>query len=179
MPLGRAFEHPFWARPSHCSLSTLHGTSDGASMTTPGGAGTTFWLACLLVPRARRTGFSHGVGAPTSGPSFCQSFMGLFPDSGLAVVCANRIEFSMDCFPENPLLNPKSLRTRSASLAVLAPNARRYGHSLAGVPGLSGWSCADFHGAVNFAFTEFSEVRLERMLRSSPCSTPECLVLLG
>src|SRR5215210_361006 len=38
--------------------SALRGTSGGASMTTPGGAGTPL--------RARRTGFYHRVGAPTT-----------------------------------------------------------------------------------------------------------------
>jgi hypothetical protein len=37
--LGRAFS-PLLARPSHCALSTLHGTLGGATMTTPGGPGT-------------------------------------------------------------------------------------------------------------------------------------------
>jgi hypothetical protein len=38
---------------------------------------------------------------------FCQSFMGLFPDSEFAGVYANLIEFSMDCFPENPSAPPQ------------------------------------------------------------------------
>jgi hypothetical protein len=44
-------------------LSALRGTSGGASMTTPAGAGTALQDASvqLIVPRARRTGFSHGV----------------------------------------------------------------------------------------------------------------------
>ena len=51
------------ARPSLCALlSALRGTSGGASMTIPGGAGTLLWTACT-VPRAGRTGFSRGVGA--------------------------------------------------------------------------------------------------------------------
>jgi hypothetical protein len=44
--------------------SALRGTSDGASMTTPGGAGTPPKHCNLL--RVRRTGFSHRVGASTS-----------------------------------------------------------------------------------------------------------------
>src|SRR5215218_9949662 len=34
----------------------------------------------------------------------------------------------------------------------------RYEHPLFGVPGLSGWGNALFHGAMNFALTEFSRV---------------------
>jgi hypothetical protein len=42
------------------------------------------------------------------GPSFCQSFMVFVPDSGFALVVADRIEFSMDCFPENPSALPQT-----------------------------------------------------------------------
>src|SRR5215211_3126788 len=43
--------------------SALRGTSGGATMTTLGGAGTIPRTACCnILPRARRTGFSHGVG---------------------------------------------------------------------------------------------------------------------
>jgi hypothetical protein len=44
----------------------------GATMSTPGGAGTPLPKAHLQLPRVRRTGFSHGVGAFSvlgSGPS--------------------------------------------------------------------------------------------------------------
>jgi hypothetical protein len=57
------------------------------------------------------TGFSHRVGAFSllgSGPSFCQSFMVFVADSGFALVVADRIEFSMDCFPENPSALPQT-----------------------------------------------------------------------
>jgi hypothetical protein len=42
----------------------LRGTSGGATMTTPGGTRTPR-KACQQSPRARLTGFSHRVGAPT------------------------------------------------------------------------------------------------------------------
>jgi len=48
---------PFVPGAAFALRPALRGTSGGASMTTPGGAGTT-------LPRARHTGFSHGVGAP-------------------------------------------------------------------------------------------------------------------
>ena len=39
----------------------------------------------------------------------------------------------------------------------------RYEHPLAGVTGLIGVGYADFHAGVNFAITEFSEVRARRI----------------
>jgi hypothetical protein len=63
-----------WRDRSLCALEALRGTSGGETMTTPGGAGTTLWTACLKLTRARPTGFYHGVGAPWlqgSGPSLC------------------------------------------------------------------------------------------------------------
>jgi hypothetical protein len=78
---GRADSFPTWFRTRTSSLlaallspitagaalrfapSALRGTSGGARMTIPGGA--------ITSPRARRTGFYHGVGAPNrqgSGP---------------------------------------------------------------------------------------------------------------
>jgi hypothetical protein len=62
------------ARPSLCTLEALRGTVGGATMTTPGGAGTRLRIEFLKLTRARRTGFYHRVGAPRlqgSGPSFC------------------------------------------------------------------------------------------------------------
>src|SRR5215218_809470 len=53
-PLGRGLRS--------CALSALRGTVGGATMTTPGGAGT-HWQSSS--PRARPTGFSHKAGAPT------------------------------------------------------------------------------------------------------------------
>jgi hypothetical protein len=44
-------------------------------------------------------------------------------------------------------------------LRTPAHDHRRYEHSLFGVPGLSGWGYAAFHAVVNFAITEFYEVR--------------------
>jgi hypothetical protein len=74
LSLAALFWNPSLARPSLCAPSALRGTSGGETMTTPGGAGT------LCKPtdnflRARRIGFYHGVGAPTSGPSICPSPM--------------------------------------------------------------------------------------------------------
>jgi hypothetical protein len=68
LSLAALFWNPSLAQPSLCAPSALRGTSGGETMTTPGGAGT------LCKPtdnflRARRIGFYHGVGAPTSGPS--------------------------------------------------------------------------------------------------------------
>ena len=51
---GRAFLSPLLARPSLCAPSALRGTSGGATMTTPGGAGTIHLL------------FPHVLGAPAS-----------------------------------------------------------------------------------------------------------------
>src|SRR5215211_3127396 len=51
-------------RPSLCAPSALRGAVGGASMTTPGGAGTTLRPhVCRKATRARRTGFYHRVGA--------------------------------------------------------------------------------------------------------------------
>jgi len=58
------------------TLSALRGTSGSATMTTPGVAGTP--RKALQLPRARRIGFSHKVGALTqrgSGPSLCPARM--------------------------------------------------------------------------------------------------------
>jgi len=55
----------------------LRGTSGGATIPTPGGAGT-LWRASCNTPRARLIGFSHKVGALTllgSGPSLCPAPM--------------------------------------------------------------------------------------------------------
>ena len=49
----------FSTRPSLCDLKALRGTSGGASMTPPGGAGT----FPFSPPRARRTGLSQTAGA--------------------------------------------------------------------------------------------------------------------
>ena len=46
------------ARPSHCVLEALRETSGGATITTPGGAGTSLEHCNFL--RARRIGFGHG-----------------------------------------------------------------------------------------------------------------------
>src|SRR5215213_4999194 len=73
-PWPRRFSPSYLARPFPLPLDALRGTSGGATMTTPGGAGTTLWTAFLNLPRARPTGFHHRVGAPwlqRSGPSFC------------------------------------------------------------------------------------------------------------
>jgi hypothetical protein len=73
--VGRVVFYPSsTTRPSLCALEALRGTSGGASMTIPGGAGTPR-KAHLQLPRARRIGFSHRVGAPTSGPSLCPAPM--------------------------------------------------------------------------------------------------------
>jgi hypothetical protein len=44
----------------------------------------------------------------------------------------------------------------------LAHNTRRYEDPHAGVPGLSGRPGADFHGAVTFALSRFSEIRIQQ-----------------
>jgi hypothetical protein len=59
---------PLWRGPSLCALASLalRGSSDGATMTTPGGAGTHHGKQPYnFLPRARRTGFSRRVGAPS------------------------------------------------------------------------------------------------------------------
>jgi len=61
---------PPLARPSHCAPEALRCVVDGETMTTPGGAGTSC-QSHLQHPRARPSGLSHRVGAPTSGPSLC------------------------------------------------------------------------------------------------------------
>src|SRR5215216_940638 len=55
-------------RPSLCASSALRRSVCGATMTTPGEAGTTLRHACQRLPRARRIGLYHGVGAPTGPP---------------------------------------------------------------------------------------------------------------
>src|SRR5215207_7432338 len=65
-------------RPSPCAPSALRGTS-GDTMTIPGGASTLYVTYCHM-PRARLTGFYHGVGAPTgplwgSDSSLCPCFL--------------------------------------------------------------------------------------------------------
>jgi hypothetical protein len=70
--LGRAFSHPQSRGPSLCALEALRGNVEGATMTTPGGA-RTLWSMSQL-PRARRTGFAHTVGAlPTELRPFPRS----------------------------------------------------------------------------------------------------------
>jgi hypothetical protein len=60
---GRAFRDlPSLARPKLCPLEALRWGVGGETMTTPGGAGTPY-KSCHVSPRARRTGFSHRVGA--------------------------------------------------------------------------------------------------------------------
>jgi hypothetical protein len=58
-----------------CALSALRGTSSGATMYPPVGRAHRYVHMCRKGTRARRTGFSHKVGAPTtvggSGPSLC------------------------------------------------------------------------------------------------------------
>src|SRR5215218_11279975 len=80
MPLAALFFTLLPARFSLRALEALRWVVGGESMTTPGGTRT----PCQSVPatpRARRTGFYHGVGAPTapplrsSGPSLCPSPM--------------------------------------------------------------------------------------------------------
>ncbi len=56
-------------------------------------------------------------------------------------------------------------RLRSAPAQLPKPllaNTRRYEDPHAGVPGLSGRPGADFHGAVNFALSRFSEIRIQQ-----------------
>src|SRR5215208_3389716 len=52
---------------SLCSLEPLRRKVDGATMSTPVGRAQRYATHCHI-PRARRTGFSHGVGAPTGPP---------------------------------------------------------------------------------------------------------------
>jgi hypothetical protein len=72
MPLGRAFPILLGAAVRFAPLCALRGTLGSASMTTSGGACTPR-IALLQrlrnFPRARRTGFYRGVGAPTLGGS--------------------------------------------------------------------------------------------------------------
>jgi hypothetical protein len=78
------FGFPPSARPSLCAPSALHGTSDGATMFAPGGAGTTprtvFDNSFVL----GATGFYHRVGATTSQASTLR-FASSLPGSGLSV----------------------------------------------------------------------------------------------
>ena len=78
----------------------------------PGGAGTTLRDACQGLPRARRTGFYHRVGAPTGPP-----------------LGAPTLRFAPSRFPKPSL---------TLAPAVLAHNTLRYGHPPSGAPGLSG-----------------------------------------
>ena len=71
MPLAALFFTPLPARSSLCILEALRWVVGGATMTTPGGTRTHHANLYLQHPRARCTGFYHGVGAPTllgSGP---------------------------------------------------------------------------------------------------------------
>jgi hypothetical protein len=56
--------------------------------------------------------------------------------------------------PRPDALSPPPLRSMWR-----AHNTRRCGHPLRRLLALSGWGYADFHAAVNFAITEFYEVR--------------------
>jgi hypothetical protein len=61
--LAALYPHSPGARLSLCPLQALRGTSGGATMTIPGGAGT-YPMRKRSFLRARRTGFYHRVGVP-------------------------------------------------------------------------------------------------------------------
>src|SRR5215208_4005619 len=61
------YPHTPGARPSLLALEALRGTSGSATMTTPVGRAQRYATHCHM-PRARRIGFYHGVGAPTGPP---------------------------------------------------------------------------------------------------------------
>src|SRR5215217_8345323 len=111
-------------------LPALHGASGGATMTIPGGTRTTLWTARVQFPtRARPTSFYHGVGAPT-GPLYgALALRSAHPDAAGVVICT---------------LGPRTPNS------VLYPS---------GAPGPIRAARGGLHGVVNFAFTEFSEVR--------------------
>jgi hypothetical protein len=119
--------------------SALRGTSDGASMTTPGGAGTPPKHCNLL--RARRAGFHHRVGA------CCPTWLRLF---------ALLRSYAAGCF----------LCTGQCGVHK-KPNIRRCEHPLAGGPGPIGAGLCAIHPSswnghsAKFAYTEYCEVREE------------------
>jgi hypothetical protein len=100
-------------------------------MTIPGGTRTTLWTARVQFPtRAQPTSFYHGVGAPT-GPLYgALALRSAHPDAAGVVICT---------------LGPRT------------PNSVLY--TLLEHQALSGRLEEAFHGVVNFAFMEFSEVR--------------------
>ena len=136
----------FSTRPSLCDLKALRGTSGGASMTTPGGAGT----FPFSPPRARRTGFSLIRPGLYGTPASIMPLAALFPILFRAAFVLPR--------PREGGFLMYTRRLRARHLLHKKHNTRRYGHRLAGAPGPSGRGCADFHVGVNFRFTQFSEV---------------------
>jgi hypothetical protein len=63
MPLAAHFGYPSLARPSLCALEALRWIVSGETMSTPVGRAQRFGQHCCNFLRARRTGFSHRVGA--------------------------------------------------------------------------------------------------------------------
>jgi hypothetical protein len=66
LPLAALYCHSLGARPSHCALSALHRIVSGATMTTTVRRARVALLHTGAWCCARRTGFYHGVGAPTT-----------------------------------------------------------------------------------------------------------------
>jgi hypothetical protein len=96
----------------------LRETSGGATMTTPGGAGTPQKVV-LQPPRARHTGLSYGRGSHTAG--LRPYIMPVLLAALLSPVLFGR---GLRCAPSRyPMHSP-------APLSVVAHNTRRYEHPL-------------------------------------------------
>ena len=112
---GRAFRDlPSLARPSLCALEALRWGVGDETMTTPGGTRTACYVSQQL-PRARRTGFYHRVGAPTSDPS-------LSPDPMLQGVS----------YVQNSVVYIRNIIPDTMSIAASASLAYRGGAILSG-----------------------------------------------
>jgi hypothetical protein len=146
--LGRAIWGSPLARPSLCALASLalRGSSGGASMTIPGGAGTCLWTSA--------TSFVLGVPASIMGRSSHVGYV-----TGLRPFALPRPD-ALSPPPAAPM--PCGFLCRRAqTTSERLPLPGRSTPSPA-VLALSGRGDATFHVGLNFAITEFSEVHKEK-----------------
>jgi hypothetical protein len=172
---GRAFPTS-WSAAFAFPDCALRGASGGETMTTPGGAGT----LCMRTDnylRARHIGFYHGVGAPTSSPSFLPIVHGvvysqiLCPSpmpQGVSYVHVSRLGSYIR--KQMPIRAPAGLsRVQSKPL----PGRARISHPPAR-PDLFTQRrrrgilrTSSFGHSRKFALKEFCELRIDGVLRSS------------
>ncbi len=135
MPLAALFFTPLPARSSLCVLEALRWVVGGETMTTPGGTRTP-----------------------------CQSVPATPPCSAHRLLSLGRSSHDPQVTGLRPLASPhpKALSPLPPCHPQLSHHTRRYEDPHAGVPGLSGRPGADFHGAVTFALSRFSEIRIQQ-----------------